>query len=522
LDSNDLEETVTMASTGVDRRDGCKESDTIDPLSATSSARWEWPMVGLLALLPTIVKLVAYPHYPGSDDSFIHLAVAQNIVTGGGWGVIPGDPVNLSSSPIYTMLLLALQPLNPLVAAQVISALFTTAALVLIYSIARKLTLSRPLAFTGLAVAAANVHLWRWTGTVMETTLAFMLVTLVIYVLYRITPVDRKSWVAPLGLGLLIGVATLTRFELGLLLPLAIVDLWLRGERRPEVARRAALLAPGFLIGVAPWLVFSYLYFGTPVPTTYSAKTSGLILANLSVTQDVAAVLLSGYGLAILVALIAAGTLRSRLPGIIERHLLVFIWPVLLFAFYYLKTTSLQSSARYYLPGMAAISIAVVILLAAIPAHRIGKSALLAVSIMSVTLGVVINSIFIAPTLRGFNENYRSTMIEAAQFLRLNCDGSGPALVVRDIGILAAEGISKCPLADAGALASPELRGMTLEEMISATNPQFVVESIGESSGAFLAERPQLRLVHSRSYLAHGVSTAGAKYWLNIYAVVPG
>lgn len=482
------------------------------PMPTASRPRLEIPAVTLLALIPAAAKLVSYPDYPGSDDSFIHLSVVQNIATGQGWGVTPGHPVNLSSSPFYTVMLLLLRPLGGIGLAQIVSAACATAGLVFVYLTARRMTRSVPLALVTLAVAAANVQLWRWTGTVMETTLGFLMCAATVYGVYRITP--RSSRWAYLGLGLLIGAATLTRFELGMLLPLAALDLWLRGSRD-----RLALLVPGFTIGVAPWLVFSYLYFGTPIPTTLAAKTVGLILANVSVTKDLAEAVVSGYGPALLagVAALALTTRSGKLGNVLSQHLLVFAWPVALFTFYYLKTPILQSPGRYYLPGMVTIPLAVVLLFVAAP-RLMARPVLAGLGIASVAVAVCANLLLVAPTLTGFNDNYRPAMVGAAAFLRGKCDGT--ALVVTDIGILTDQGIGNCTVADAGALASPELRGMTLDQMIAATRPQFVVESIGSSQGSLLPEHPQLRLVQSRAYLSHGVSTRGVQDWLNIYTVV--
>ena len=43
------------------------------PIPTASRPRLEIPAVTLLALIPAAAKLVSYPDYPGSDDSFIRV-----------------------------------------------------------------------------------------------------------------------------------------------------------------------------------------------------------------------------------------------------------------------------------------------------------------------------------------------------------------------------------------------------------------------------------------------------------------
>src|SRR5277367_1283203 len=75
--------------------------------AACGSRRWPVLIAMLLALVPTAVKLLCYPHNIGADDAYIHLQVARNVVSGHGWGLNPDTPVNLSSSPAFTLLLVA-------------------------------------------------------------------------------------------------------------------------------------------------------------------------------------------------------------------------------------------------------------------------------------------------------------------------------------------------------------------------------------------------------------------------------
>lgn len=84
---------------------------------------------------------------------------------------------------------------------------------------------------------------------------------------------------------------------------------------------------------------------------------------------------------------------------------------------------------------------------------------------------------------------------------------------------MARDGIGDCTLVDGGALATPDLRGMTLAEMLSRVEPTYLVQSIGHSRNEFASDFPQLTLQMWESYTDHGIAKAGQKEYLNIYRV---
>ena len=56
------------------------------------------------------------------------------------------------------------------------------------------------------------------------------------------------------------------------------------------------------------------------------------------------------------------------------------------------------------------------------------------------------------------------------------CRPGDIALIEVDIGIMTHEGIEPCTLVDAGILASPELQGLTFQQMIDTTRPTYIYE----------------------------------------------
>jgi hypothetical protein len=476
----------------------------------------------VLILAPAIVKLIFYPAYPGSDDAFIHMAVADHILDGEGWGIASNNRVNLSSSPIFTMLLLPVLAIGSIGLAQILSSAFACASLAITFFATRTITGSNMCGFAALVVAAANVHLWRWSGTVMETSLGYLSVTVIAAATLGLIRRRRSSvWDLSL-LGALIGVGTLVRFEIGIFLPLSMAALWFS---RQTGRRQIAAVIGGFIVAVLPWIVFATAYFGTPIPTTYFAKASSLHIVNVFIVKSLGTVVATGFGVSILIAAIAIGLAsrsvegRTKLREYATPLLFLVAWPIALFAFYYIKTDGVQSPARYFLPGMATWPIAVGLIISAVPRKLQYRPWLAAALVGCIAVGFVINVSKIRPVLTVFNDEYRKAMTHGAEYLRHNCRPGDAALIEIDIGIMARVGIGDCTLVDGGALAAPELRGLTLTEKLSHVKPTYLVRTTGHSPDELAIDYPGLTLQMSESYTDHGISSAGQLDYLSIYRV---
>ena len=502
---------------------------------------WIVVLVALLAAVPAIVKLVSYPAYPGSDDAFIHLAVAESVLAGTGWGLPGFGEVNLSSSPLFTVLLLPVLAVGDVGLAQLVTLLAAGLGLLATYAVARDLTASPQLGLVALALGAFNVHLWRWSGTVMEAAVAYAFVGAVVLAVVRLQAARHADGKRYVLLGLVIGAAALTRFEAGLLLPLALIQLAVaRGLSREHLVR-LGLCVVGFVLALVPWVVFSVVTLGSPVPTTFSAKTGpAVILVNTEVTRQLVQVVVSGAWASLLLVAVGVVSLlaKRRLGGSLRTAsstVLLIGWPLALFAFYYLKTPTLQSAARYYLPGMWTLPVLAVVLIglarAAGPRQRalrglLSTPALAAVCALTLVAALVLNAVRVAPVLRAFPDGYQRAMQDGAAYLRASCRPGDVALIYVDIGVLAREGIGPCRLADAGGLASPELQGLTAEEAVNTTQARFVVHSIALEPDEFVKTHPnldgRLEKVLSQPYASHAVAEAGARNHLEVYRVTGG
>jgi len=193
------------------------------------------------------------------DDAYITFRYSKNLSEGHGLVYNPGERVQGSSTPLFSLVLGGLGALGlPILATGlVLSCLAGLATLVLLILAGRRL--GAELAGWAAAFALTFQFFWvlLWVSG-METTLycALILATLLAVSL------DRFRWV-----GLLIAVSCLVRYDAALLAFAALaVVAWRAGWK---VALRQALLAA---VVYLPWFVFAWAWFGSPIPQTVLAK----------------------------------------------------------------------------------------------------------------------------------------------------------------------------------------------------------------------------------------------------------
>jgi len=495
------------------------------PLARARASRVHvWTSLGIavavltLACVPSFIKLIYYPDYPGSDDAFIHLAIVKNLREGLGWGINPNQHSNLSSSPLFDLSMWAITALGAedIGGGKSLSALCAIGMLILVFLTARRLSASLGFAFLALGFAAFNVHLWRWNGTVMETTMACLLLMLFYH---QHCGLERGGLRHALKLGFLAGLASLCRFECMLCVPLVIVEwhIWQRVKRQSITM---AFLA-GFGSLLLPWMAFSKLYFGSFLPTTFHAKAGGLYFFNATVLRQLASVVFSAYGFALVFIVLAILLLikhrDKNLSNSLEACFVPLGFSLLLAAFYYFKTASLQSAARYYTLGLVSVPLMVAALA---PCARIAQRKVMTIGVAALTLHVAstiyLNQSRVAPVLSSFSSNYWSAARDASSFLRSR-PAKSTVLIEVDIGMLSYYGDHAYQIVDGGGLASPEMQGLDLRSRISRVKPQFVVETLGPSSFHLASQYPELKPLWSRSFRSHSVGFPGDTYYLNVY-----
>jgi dolichyl-phosphate-mannose-protein mannosyltransferase len=484
-------------------------------------------VVLVAAIIPPIVKLTCYPDYPGSDDAFIHLTVVRNIAHGNGWGIEPGHRVNISTSPLFTLILSGIAALGASGAwvGQIISMAFAMAGILCLHRACVDTSDTPLLRACSVLLGAFQVHLWRWSGVVMETTLAALLVILVFRLYYRVQRHSDTRLRDGICLGAVIGLALLTRPELGLLLPSCVVPLiWFRTGSR---LRTTSCVLAGFVIVTSAWLSFSRMYFGAILPTSFYAKTRSFHLGNLEVAHEVVKVLVSGAPcILFLIAVFGATYVWRGRPQISQRIwsevFPVAFFPLALFAFYLTKTSHLQSPARYCLPALTAMPLLVCLLGEALWVRDsrawLGRLAVVCATVQ-IVLSLYVNHTYVTPVLREFKSNYWRAMRDAARELVRVCKAGDTVLVEVDIGVVSYEDHGRCRIADGGALASPELRGMSFPERIDRSHANYVLESMGQSGRVLAMADRRLESVHSWTFRSHAVAYSDAMFVCNLYRV---
>jgi hypothetical protein len=234
------------------------------------------------AALAASVFLIAerrIAHAPGLplDDGWIHLTVARNLATGRGFGINPGEPVAVSTAPLWSVALAGLLALGvpALAAAKALGLACWVATGLVTRRLAGAVGLPPGLACgAGLAVIGLSRLVWGALSG-MEVPLATLAVAAAAWAIARGRPDLGAA-----GLGL----ATLARPEAALLAALHALG----APRWPAALRRAALAG----LVVAPAVAFNLATGNRVVPVSAAAKIEGGLLGRAEGLADAWAVAL--------------------------------------------------------------------------------------------------------------------------------------------------------------------------------------------------------------------------------------
>ncbi len=191
------------------------------------------------------------------DDAYISYRYVQNLIRGAGFVYNPGEQVLSTTTPLYVLVLAILSPFSrdlPHLSNLVGSFCLALGGL-LLWDLAR--SWKTPLAgWTALALYPGFPLLVVTLGSEMPLYLALCLAALAGY--------GRARYNLAAAL---VALATLARPD-GALLALILAAHYLFWLRKPIPWQAAGWYA----VIVLPWLVFAWVYFGSPVPVTLAAK----------------------------------------------------------------------------------------------------------------------------------------------------------------------------------------------------------------------------------------------------------
>ena len=239
-----------------------------------------------------------------TDDTFIHLRYARNLLELGEFSFNPGETAYGATSPLWIFGLALFLKLGvpPLAAVWVLGTLSGLAVILLMDLILDRMPFADRWKLACLAVMASDVWFLRWTFSGMETPLATFLLLVLLWPLFsgrnRDWGVTREPlWGRYLAWGVAAGLAGLTRPEFLLVAPLALPWLlWFeyyravggssdRWRSRPHAPLTAAIV--GWALVVAPWLGYAGSVFGRMTPGTAAAKSSAFEFVPLAWSESV-------------------------------------------------------------------------------------------------------------------------------------------------------------------------------------------------------------------------------------------
>lgn len=210
--------------------------------------------------LAVAVRVAFGPHL--RDDAYITLRYAERIAAGQGFVFNPGEHVLGTTTPLFALLLAGLARLGLPVedSAVAIGIASDAIAVVVVSAIGARFLQGRGVVFAALSYALLS-PLVSHAVSGMETPL-YTLLILGSVLTYSIGRMGSA--------GVLVGLVILARPD-GLLLALVLFIHALASRCRGlwrTVAAAAAI--------VAPWIVFSVAYFGSPLPQSVVAKAQGM------------------------------------------------------------------------------------------------------------------------------------------------------------------------------------------------------------------------------------------------------
>jgi hypothetical protein len=227
-----------------------------------------------VALAATIALALTARFLPGErtiDDAFITFRYSRNVLAGNGFVYNPGERVQGTTTPFYTLLMAGEKALLPNVGfsklAIVTNALADAATIAVLALLCRR-TLQAP--WLGIACGLL------WALMPMSVTFAIGGMETSVYILLLVLTLSTYAAGHTLWGALLCALATLTRPDALLVaVPLFVHMLW----HRRRIPWREGI---AYLLALAPWVLFATFYFGSPLANSVVAKTAAYRLGPFS------------------------------------------------------------------------------------------------------------------------------------------------------------------------------------------------------------------------------------------------
>jgi hypothetical protein len=408
----------------------------------------------LLPLLLAAVMMAPLRH-GFTDDGYIHVQYARNLMLRGEYSFNPGQVSFGTTSPLWVMALaaagrVATGPAGLVDASRFLSWLFAFAAVLVVQRALAALGASRRVALLGALAFAADAWFVRWSALGMESSAATCAAALLVLASFD----AYRSRAAAARFGAAAAIGALVRPELYLALPVfAAGALTLHPRPSARVVLAGLLVAAALL---TPWLAFAQWHIGSLLPNTAGAKSGGLVLDPVTFLRKLSPVVqIVGSTQAVAVLALLGDLALARRRAVVLRPGLRFalLWMLALPLAY--VAFDIQILSRYLLLITPAVCVSGWYALSALAA-RLGPRPAPAVLAAAALIAVAANAVFYArvvvPPSRAFSEDLQRNMRGLAVYLH---DHSMPDVVVAaaDIGYLAY--YSERRVLDLGGLVEP-------------------------------------------------------------------
>jgi hypothetical protein len=467
---------------------------------------WLGGVAGVLAIWLWV--MVSFRGMP-VDDPYITYRYADNIASGNGYVYNLGEHVQSTTTPLFTLILAA----SGFVGLNIPDFAYLLNALAL---------LAFGVCCVGLVASVKGLSPWLGLGAVAMT---------------YVNPVTHFSFGSEMPLlialawaswwaaahhrwgiaALLAGLAAITRGD-GVLVGIAVAVFFAATQARSTPMRRWPWHAPAiFAAVVAPWYIFAWLYFGSPLPSTLGTKiTQGAAEGAVSFFEGLGYVWTRSLGYEPLwwvpaLVLLAAGAVAMvwRKPTLIP----VWVWAALFIGGYSLL--NVPRYLWYYSPLMPVAMLAVVLggavllaLAARYPLRRndaIARGSMVAGGLLA---ALVFGGYFLVADAKATLPQQRPWLeiyAEAGRWLDANTPPSA-SVGATEVGIIGFH--SKRRMIDFAGLIQPEVaeHAARLDNLwvIEEYRPDYIVER--EKSATYITHP----LVLERYQVAHVIQWAGS------------
>ena len=428
---------------------------------------------GFVWLAPMVLFLVYLLPLRGgfTDDGFIHIQYARNLITLGEYSFNPGEVSFGTSSPLWVLMLAAIGRFTgggeSLVwISRALSWLAGFAALGAVYALAGQAGARRHTAFLATCVFATHVWFARWTALSMESAAAVLLVALLALASLRATDDGRGAAL----LGVLIALAGLVRQEAYIALPLLVLVAAARGGARERRSAMVALSAAAALL--VPWFAFAKLHIGSFLPNTAAAKSVGLAPSPAAIVEGIvpiAKIVASAEGVPALALFTSLLVFRGKSRLLEERHRFMFLWVFALPSMF--VVLGVQVISRYMLLISPMVAVLGWLAMEELSDRFVAEGSRRVVMNGFAALAFVASALFyssvVLPPSRAFSEDLKGRMKSVALYLDEHASEDA-VIAAADIGYLAFYGNRR--VLDLGGLVEPitgELRSQhSYEEII--------------------------------------------------------